>query len=161
MKQGWRLLCEQLISTENTTKYSSWNVDFFKMRICPCSELLLTPSYHFNRFLLMILQHCEQHKVMSTIRRKPERKTSYPLSARHLDQVPWTVIYYYIALISSGIRSRFPEIMDVIFWQVQEEKLENAKMKEITLVTIKCLFRSLNPHLWKDHVPLPFTTWGI
>ena len=140
MKQGCELLCEQHIKTEDTTKYSSWNVDFFKMRICPCSGLLFTPSYHFNCFLLMILQHCEQHKVASAIRRELDRKTSHPLSACHLDQVPWTVIYYCIAFITSGIRSRFPEIMDVIFWQAQEEKVEYDKIKEITLLTIKCHF---------------------
>ena len=140
MKHGWELLCEQLIKTEHTIKYFSWNVNLFKMRICLCSGLLFTPSYHFNCFLLMILQHCEQHKVASIIRCELDRKTSHPLSACHLDQVPRTVIHYCIALITSGIKSRFSEIMDVIFWQVQEEKLEYDKMKEIALLITKCHF---------------------
>lgn len=115
MTKGQELLCEQLTKTKDTTKYTSYNVNFFKMRICPCSGLLFVLSYHFNCFLLMILQHCEQHKVLSAIRRELDRKISHPLSACHLDHVPWAVIHYYIALITSGIRSRFPEMLDVIF----------------------------------------------
>jgi len=63
----------------------------------------------------MILKHCEQHKVASAIRRELEGKISHPLSACHLDQVPWTVIYYCIAFITSDIKSKFPEMMNVIF----------------------------------------------
>jgi len=88
----------------------------------------------------MILQHCEQHKVVSAIRRELDRKISHPLSACHLDHIPWTVIYYYIALITSDFRSRFPEMLDVIFLQIQEEYADYNKMKEITLLTIKCNF---------------------
>jgi len=145
MKQSWELLYEQLIKTENTTKYSSWNVNFFTTRICPCSGLLFTLSYHFNCFLLMILQHCEQHKVASTIRREPDRNTIHALSARHLDQVPSTVIYYCKALITSGIGSRFPEIMDNYFltgtrgkiriWQTERNYIINNKMPFLNLLS--------------------------
>ena len=138
MKQGWKLPCEQLIKTEDITKYSSWNVNFFKMRIYPCSGLLFTLSYHFNCFLLVILQHCEQHKILSAIRRETDRKTSHLLSAHHLDQIPWTIIYYCIALITSGIESRFPEIMDnylltgtrgkIRIWQNERNYILNNKM---------------------------------
>jgi hypothetical protein len=115
MIQGRELLFEQFIKTDDATKYSLYNVNFLKMRLCSCSGVLFTKSNHFNSFLLVILQHCEQHKVASAISCELDRKIRHPLGACHLDQVPWTVIHYCIALITSGIWSRFPEMLDVIF----------------------------------------------